>query len=76
MQGIVEVTVKFRREIDTTDFITDDDYDDVDDGDEPEITLEEAASRLQAKYEEGDEMLSEEPRIDDSEVEVRVIGGR
>lgn len=75
--GKVEVTVKFTREIDTADFVTDADREDLDDeDDEVELTLEEAAERLAEQYGEGEVSVEDEAGFVDASVEVRVIGGR
>lgn len=75
--GKVEVTVKFTREIDTADFVTDEDREDLDDeDDEVELTLEEAAERLAEQYGEGEVSVEDEAGFIEASVEVRVIGGR
>lgn len=76
-KGMVEVTAKFRREVDTSDFVTDEDLDDLEeDGrDAFELSLEDAAARLQEQYESGDLAVQDEPEFDGADISVRVIGG-
>lgn len=74
----VEVLVRFRKVLDTKDFVTEEDLEDLEEDDDPDsfdISEAEALSRFEEQLSEGDPAVQDLSEFDSGDIDVRMIGG-